>query len=189
MVKKEIRNIFREKRLQLSVEEISACDNEMLEHFRGIHLEGVQLLMSYYPLPERKEFNVALCEQLHLLANPAATIAWPKLDYDGLTMEAVIINKNTVFAKNAYGIAEPLDGEIADPQLVDAVFVPLLAFDSKGYRVGYGKGFYDRYLARCAQDIVKIGFCYFDAVERISDIDQFDVPLNYCITPMRVYEF
>jgi 5-formyltetrahydrofolate cyclo-ligase len=55
--------------------------------------------------------------------------------------------------------------------------------------VGYGKGYYDRYLKRCAQDVVKIGFSYFDAIDAIEDINEFDVPLNYCITPMRVYEF
>jgi 5-formyltetrahydrofolate cyclo-ligase len=104
-------------------------------------------------------------------------------------MEAIPVTKNTTFTKNRFNIFEPDGNEVIDPQLIDAVFVPLLAFDSRGYRVGYGKGYYDRYLAGCAQDVVKLGFSYFEAIDMIEDINEFDVPLNYCITPMRVYEF
>ncbi len=189
MVKKEIRKVYSGKRLVLADEEINELTAEIIEHFRVLNLQGVQVLLSYYPLAERKEFNVALCEQLHLLNNPSAQIAWPKLSEDMVTMEAVVIDKSTVLTKNRFNIFEPSGGDIVQPQLIDAVFVPLLAFDVKGYRVGYGKGFYDRFLARCAQDVVKIGFSFFEAVESIEDINEFDVPLNYCITPSRVYEF
>ena len=189
MVKKEIRKEYSKKRLALSDEVLNEMTAAMLENFRTINLEGVQLLLSYHPLAERKEFNVALCEQLHLLNNPSAQIAWPRLEEDMVTMQAVAVNKETILVKNRFNIFEPSGDEIVQPQLIDAVFVPLLAFDMRGYRVGYGKGFYDRFLARCAQDVVKIGFSFFEAIEMIDDINEFDVPLNYCITPLRVYEF
>lgn len=189
MVKKEIRQEYNSKRLTLTAEQVNEMTALMLENFRSIDLQGVQVLLSYYPMAERQEFNVTLCEQLHLLNNPAAKVAWPRLEEDMVTMEAVPVNKETVLVKNRFNIFEPVGSEIIDPQLIDAVFVPLLAFDTKGYRVGYGKGFYDRYLVRCAQDVVKIGFSFFEAIEAIDDINEFDVPLNYCITPLRVYEF
>ena len=189
MVKKEIRKEYSEKRLQLSEKQVNEMTSMMLEKFRTLRLEGVQILLSYYPLIERNEFNVALCEQLQLLNNPSMQIAWPRLEDDLVTMQAVAVNSETALAKNRFDIFEPQGGQVVDPQLIDAVFVPLLAFDLKGYRVGYGKGFYDRYLARCAQDVVKIGFSFFEALESIDDINQFDVPLNHCITPLRVYEF
>jgi 5-formyltetrahydrofolate cyclo-ligase len=68
-------------------------------------------------------------------------------------------------------------------------FVPLVAFDRKGFRIGYGKGYYDRYLKRCRPSIPMIGFSFFDPVERIRDINEFDVPLSLCITPSGIYEF
>jgi len=72
---------------------------------------------------------------------------------------------------------------------IDLIFVPLLAFDETGNRVGYGKGFYDKFLTKCRPDAIKVGLSYFEAIDRISDSEQFDIPLNYCITPQRIYEF
>lgn len=189
MLKKEIRKEYHDKRMKLSEQQINELTALMLEKFRSINLEGVQTLISYYPIPEKKEFNVALCEQLHVLNNPSAVIGWPRLTKDDINMEAVTMDKSTVLVKNKYGIFEPSGDKIITPQQADAVFVPLLAFDNTGYRVGYGKGYYDRYLARCAQDVVKIGFSYFEAVASVNDINEYDIPLNYCITPTRVYEF
>jgi 5-formyltetrahydrofolate cyclo-ligase len=69
------------------------------------------------------------------------------------------------------------------------IIIPLLAFDEKGYRVGYGKGFYDRYLKECREDCLKIGLSYFEAVPSVDDAAEFDVPLDFCITPQRTYVF
>jgi 5-formyltetrahydrofolate cyclo-ligase len=76
-----------------------------------------------------------------------------------------------------------------DADQLDMVFVPLIAFDEQGYRAGYGKGFYDRFLATCRPDCIKVGFSYFAAVDRLEDRHQFDVPLDLCITPHNAYVF
>ncbi len=189
MVKSDIRKAYIQKRLELTDVQVHEMNDLILDNFSKLYLQGVNVLLSYYPIPERREFNVALCEQLMLLDNPQICIAWPRMESDGMNMEAIAVDKQTILVKNRYNIFEPSGDKVLNPQLVDAVFVPLLAFDTKGYRVGYGKGFYDRYLSRCAQDVVKIGFSYFDALDAIDDINEFDVPLNHCITPTRVYEF
>lgn len=189
MFKKEIRKYYSQQRTALSDADFLQLSRQMVDLFGTLSLQGIQYLLSYYPIPEKKEFDVTICEQLLSLENAQLTVLWPRLQLDGVTMEAHVKTAGTVLEKNRFNILEPVNTEQVEAQLIDAVFVPLLAFDLKGYRVGYGKGFYDRYLARCAQDVVKIGFSFFDALERIDDIDQFDVPLNYCITPSRVYEF
>ena len=91
--------------------------------------------------------------------------------------------------ENSLGIPEPTDGiEISENQL-DVIFVPLMTFDLNGHRVGYGGGYYDILLQKCRPETLKIGLSFFEAEDQIEDIDENDVPLNYCITPKKTYEF
>ena len=104
-------------------------------------------------------------------------------------MQHFLLTDNTVIKKNNYNIPEPVDGiEILDDK-VEVVFIPLLAFDALGNRVGYGKGFYDRFLAKCKPETIKIGLSFFEASAKITDVYESDVRLDYCVTPERVYEF
>lgn len=188
MIKKDIRKIYAQSRRDLSEEETREMSEAIVTNFGKLALQGAQVLLSYYPIPDRNEFDVSICAQLLVLENQLLRVAWPRVLEDG-EMEAVLVEKNTLFELNRYNIPEPVGNNIIEPQLIDVVFVPLLAFDTKGYRVGYGKAFYDRFLPKCAQDVVKIGFSFFEAIESISDVNEYDVPLNYCITPTSVYEF
>jgi len=90
---------------------------------------------------------------------------------------------------NHAGIGEPTTGELIYPEELDMVFVPMLAYDKKGFRVGYGKGFYDRYLQMCRRNVIKVGFSYFEPEEAIPEVNEFDIPLNLAITPQSIYEF
>ncbi|MDR9457609.1 MAG: 5-formyltetrahydrofolate cyclo-ligase, partial [Salegentibacter sp.] len=72
---------------------------------------------------------------------------------------------------------------------LDLVFIPLLAFDKTGNRVGYGKGYYDRFLDSCKPGVIKIGLSFFEAEEEIKEMFETDVALDYCVTPNRVYQF
>lgn len=69
------------------------------------------------------------------------------------------------------------------------VFVPLLAFDKNGDRVGYGKGFYDKFLKECKPEIIKIGLSFFEPEEKIDGIFEEDIKLDYCVTPNEIYTF
>lgn len=187
MTKQEIRIAYKSKRKALSPEAISNFSISMLHLFRKINLNGMRHVLSYAPIDGHNEFNVRLCD--NIIRSQSARIALPRIDPATFAMEALEFNDKTMLTTNSYNIAEPEGTEVVDPQEIDAVLVPLLAFDRKGYRVGYGKGYYDRYLFRCRPDVAKIGFSFFEPVEAIDDISLFDVPLNYSITPMRLYEF
>ncbi|HSK11967.1 MAG TPA: 5-formyltetrahydrofolate cyclo-ligase, partial [Phnomibacter sp.] len=80
-------------------------------------------------------------------------------------------------------------GTLLDPTDIDVILVPLLAFDEQGHRLGYGKGFYDRFLKDCRPDALKIGLSWFEAETALPEIGAHDVPLNYCVTPHRLYVF
>ena len=104
-------------------------------------------------------------------------------------MTHYLLTDNTKFQKNAYNIPEPVDGLEVPVIKMDVVFVPLLAFDVKGNRVGYGKGFYDKFLSECKPETIKIGLSFFDAEEIIEDASEKDIQLDYCVTPNRIYKF
>ena len=189
MIKSTVRKEFLERRMNIHEEELRQQTVLIAFNFRKVILPPVRYLLSYNALASRHEFDVAVCEEILQEQNPVMRITWPKIHVDMLDMEAVQVEKDGLFIKNKFNILEPIGGAIVPPQNLDIIFVPLVAFDERGYRVGYGKGYYDRYLAQCRPDAIKIGFSFFDAVEYIEDIDEFDVPLNFCITPHRIYEF
>jgi 5-formyltetrahydrofolate cyclo-ligase len=122
-----------------------------------------------------------------MFRNPEVVFIYPSVKENNL--HAIIVNERTAFAPNEYGIDEPVNGTEGIPQEIDMVFVPLLAFDNRGYRVGYGKGYYDRFLRTCSPDVLKIGFSFFEAEPEIGDVNEYDIPLDICITPGKVYTF
>lgn len=189
MNKKEIRKAYREKRDAITATEQMKWDDLILIQMQTLQLQDISLVLSFYPIEEYKEINsFILTEYLHF-RNPGLQICYPRTDKETNTMQAIICHPDTVFETNSWNIAEPAEGEIADPSSLDAVIIPMIAFDEEGTRVGYGKGFYDRYLKGVRPDCLKIGVCYFEALEAVEDRDEFDVPLDLCITPQRIYVF
>lgn len=189
MTKRELRNIYKEKRLSLSAKERMKLDDLLLIQFQRLSFEHVSVVLSFWPMEDRGEMNTHLFTRYlsHLI--PGLQVCYPVTDPSSNAMRSVLVDDQTNLEENSYGIVEPVDGVEVSPQNIDLVLTPLFAFDNRGFRVGYGKGYYDRFFKRCKNDVLKVGLSYFDVVERISDTDQFDVPLNYCITPGKVYEF
>jgi len=104
-------------------------------------------------------------------------------------MQHFLLTDNTKISVNKYGIPEPMDGIEVPISKIDVIFVPLLAFDKAGNRVGYGKGFYDRFLKDCKPETLTIGLSFFEAEEALIEVSEFDQPLDYCITPTTTYSF
>lgn len=189
MTKQELRKQYGNKRNQLPLSDRLRMDDLMLLQFQQFNYAGIQALLTYWPMDNRSEPNSNLCTGYlrHIL--PALTLAYPIMHASSLQITALAVEEDTLYQTNQWGVTEPSEGKVVLPEKLDLIFVPMLAFDLSGYRVGYGKGYYDRYLATCRDDVLKIGFSYFEPVEKISDTDQFDIPLTYCITPQKTYEF
>ncbi len=189
MLKKELRRIYKEKRQSLSPAEQSKLDDLLLIQFQQAGLPFIQSLFSYWPMAQFREPDMHLLTDFMEFRNPDLVVAYPRTDPESQTMKAVITREETSFVKNSFGVYEPDGTDILLPGEMDMVFVPLLAVDRQGYRVGYGKGYYDRYLAGCREDCLKVGISYFEPVEEIGDKHDFDVTLNLCITPQSIYVF
>ena len=189
MLKSAARKLYRERRSALSASERMKLDDLLLIQLQAIELPFITFLLSYWPIEDNHEPNTHLFTDYIEFRNPELIVCYPKTDFSTNEMQAIQTNDDTRFRKNHYGIYEPEEGDTVNPPGMDLVFVPLLAFDKKGYRVGYGKGFYDRFLQQCRPECIRIGFSYFEPVSQIDDPGEFDVPLNLCVTPATIYAF
>ena len=113
----------------------------------------------------------------------------PVTNFQEGTMIQVPYSLGDTLEFTAYQIPEPrIQLSPIIPTELDVVFIPLLQADVRGNRLGYGKGFYDRYLALCRPDVIKIGLNFFEPISAIPS-EETDIPLDYLITPNRIYEF
>jgi 5-formyltetrahydrofolate cyclo-ligase len=189
MNKKELRKIYIEKRKSLTATECTKLDDLLLIQFQTVQLPFISSLLSYWPIEENNEPNTHLFTDYLEFRNPELIVSYPKIDEFMDEMVALSTDAETHFLKNDFHIYEPENGNRMPANEFDIILVPLLAIDKKGFRVGYGKGYYDKFLAESRKDCMKVGFSYFEPINEIADKADFDVPLNLCITPQSVYVF
>lgn len=187
MLKSDLRKIYKAQRLALSMQERNKYDDLLLIQFQQMHLQIPDYVMTYASFEKYSEFDPGLIQDYCCFRNPAVSFIYPVVE-DNI-LQAVKTDADTAFTENEMGIDEPVDGIMIEPTAIDMIFVPLLICDLSGYRVGYGKGFYDRFLKLCRKDVVTIGFSYFEPIQKISDVYEGDVPLNYLVTPTQFYPF
>lgn len=140
----------------------------------------------FLTITESKEVDTSYL--LTILQGKDKNVIIPKTVSDN-QLEHYLLLDNTLLKKNKWNIPEPVDGISIDEKQLEVVFIPLLAFDKLGNRVGYGKGFYDTFLSKCNAGVLKIGLSFFEPEEKIDGITKSDIPLDYCITPEKVYKF
>jgi 5-formyltetrahydrofolate cyclo-ligase len=187
MKKADIRQIYRAKRAAIDPDTVAFNNQCILKHFTSLRWPAIDYLHRYLPVINQHEIpNHELVNFLESL-NPSLIQIVPYMSGDD--MLSTIYHKKSELKKNKWGIDEPVNKIPVDNTLIDGVIVPLLAFDLSGNRVGYGKGCYDRFLSSCRPEVLKVGLSYFAPLQRITDTDEFDIPLNLCITPEKIYEF
>ena len=185
--KKELRLKSKTLRNALSENEIEEMSLAVANKILTLPIWEKTYFHIFLPITEQKEINTEFI--LHLLSGKDKEIIVSKADFETRNMTHFLLTDNTRIKKNAYNIPEPVDGIEVPSHKIDVVFVPLLAFDKKGHRVGYGKGFYDKFLSECRPDVIKIGLSFFDPEELITDVFEGDVKLDYCVTPNEVHSF
>ncbi|HSV12396.1 MAG TPA: 5-formyltetrahydrofolate cyclo-ligase [Hanamia sp.] len=189
MTKKELRHIFKEKRKALSVHDIEKMNDLILINFQKLMLPFINCVHTYVASLKLGEPDTAAIVKYLKFRNPLIKIVIPKIDIHSGNISHYHFNESMEMITNAYGIDEPKEGNLISENEIDLVLIPLLAFDKKGFRVGFGKGYYDKFLARCKPNVIKTGLSFFDPVDEIKDISGFDIPLNFCITPKEIFSF
>ena len=189
MTKEHLRKLYKEKRKALTDIEKLKLDDLMLIHFQLLPLDVPAHIMSYVPFEKMNEFDPQTIIDYCYFKNQHQQLFYPVVNPNSDEMKCVLVDDNSTFEPNKYGILEPVNAVTISPEELDWVLMPLLCFDVIGHRVGYGKGYYDRFLNLCREDVIKIGFSYFDAIPLIEDSNYLDVKLDYCVTPTRMYQF
>jgi 5-formyltetrahydrofolate cyclo-ligase len=186
MTKSELRKISKEQRKALSKEELQALSQGLLENFKKLNLSAIKSIHIFLPIEEKQEPDTFLIINWLQSVHPEIKIIVPKADFESAKMSHHPYSHLDDLKKNKFNILEPETAELHTGD-IDLVLVPLLAFDRRGYRVGYGKGFYDRFLQ--GVDTIKLGISLFEPVDDITDPDAYDIPLDSCITPVKRYDF
>lgn len=189
LTKKDIRKEYLEKRLNLPDNVIATLNRELLEQCRRLDYSAFRMAHIFLPITEKKEADTHALVDWARMTYPALQWALSKSDMRNAEMEHFLWKPETVLVRNAYGIPEPAGGLPLMPAEMDLVFVPMLAFDKKGHRVGYGKGMYDRFLKQCLPTVTTIGLSLFEPVDAIADVNENDVPLHMVVTPQTIYDF
>lgn len=187
MQKSELRKTYLAKRAALSQNEIDKLSLEVANQCLQLPIWNHSNYHIFLSITEKGEINTDFL--LHILQGKDKNIVVPKTNFSQETLSHFLLTDNTVIKPNKWGIPEPEDGIPFPEEKIEVVFVPLLAFDKKGNRVGYGKGFYDRFLSNCRPKTLKIGLSLFEVEEQLIATEITDIPLNFCVTAKKIYSF
>ena len=172
MDKKELRSMIREKKRAMSVSQIMSASHRLGELFRQHSLyQTANTIYGYLPYNQ----EVRTVPMLEQAIRDGKRVAVPKVFGD--EMKFIYLDDLSLVSKGYCGIPEPLADEPVANDPTALVLMPGLAFDSQGHRIGYGGGFYDRFLA-LEPDHPTIALCYgFQMVDQL-ETEEFDVPVD-----------
>ena len=187
MTKAELRIKYKALRKDLSPEAIDDLSIEIANQLLELDIWNYSFYHIFLSIETQKEVNTDFI--LNILSGKDKNIVISKSDFKTTTLQNYLLTDSTKIKLNKYNIPEPVDGIEIDNSKIEVVFVPLLAFDENGHRIGYGKGFYDTFLANCNPETIKIGLSFFGVENSLIPTFKGDVALNYCITPKKTHTF
>lgn len=186
MTKAELRKLFIKKRSELdSLQRMTLSEQITKNLFDSFNFKRLSFVHCYLSMENNNEPETGLIIERIRHEFSQISVYVPRVDFRSDEIESIHLERKTNLIKNRWGIPEPVSGKTANPEIFDLVIVPLVCFDKSGNRVGYGKGFYDRFLSRCRKDCIKAGLSFFPPVESISDIYPGDIRLDLCFTRKR----
>ena len=190
MSKAELRKIYLEKRLAISGSSYVHLSEQLCQiFFLSTDLSIVKVLHTFLPIVKNKEPDTFYIINRIRREYPSIQFSIPKVSGKTGVLENYFWEEIDQLWLNKWGIPEPQYGTPTPSEKIDLVLVPLLAFDQLGYRVGYGKGYYDCFLATCRGDCKKIGLSFFQPIELIDQREKHDQKLDQVITPEKGYQF
>lgn len=197
MTKEEIRQEARQKRALLTPAEVTSGSRKIASLlFSRIPVHRFSVIHIFLPIRKNNEPDTSAI--LETLQRDFPVEVYLSKSLENGEMLHVPYAPGLPLEKNRWGIEEPVDlSEALDSEAFFRalenenilVLIPLLAFDREGQRVGYGKGYYDRFLSRSGPNTTKIGLSLLEPVESIGNPSPLDIRMDYCITPERIWKW
>lgn len=185
MNKDELRYKYKAFRENLSTSEIEELSLQIANQSLQLDIWKFEFYHIFLSIAKHKEINSEYI--LQIIFGKDGNVVVPKVKGDEL--EHYLLTDSTKLKLSKWEIPEPENGIKIDPNQIDVVFMPLLAYDKTGNRIGYGKGFYDKFLSDCRPETLKIGLSFFDPEEQHIEVSKHDIKLDYCVTPNNIYSF
>jgi 5-formyltetrahydrofolate cyclo-ligase len=187
MLKAEIRKLYLQKRLELDSNSIQVLSKKITDRFFQFLPDNIFTIHVYLPMEVRGEINT--WPIIHKLWEMDLNTVVPVMQAEDTSLSSRVLTPDIKLKQNFWGVPEPVGAQQADKNVIDLVIVPLLAFDKRGFRVGYGKGYYDGFLGSFEEQPLKVGLSIFEPIDEISDTHAADIPLDFCITPNQIFYF
>ena len=187
MNKQALRALSRQKRATIPPEQQALLSQQIAEQTLLLPIWDKRVFHSFLSIISFGEVDTSYL--IRLLQERGKTLVVSRTLMETVRMEHFRYDPSQIQADNKWHIPEPQGGILIKSEEIEVVFVPLLAYDTKGNRVGYGKGFYDNFLEECKADTLKVGLSFFPPEPLIEDVREGDIALDYVVTPERVLNF
>ena len=175
--KNRIRQILRQRKESLTPEERLKKSTRICRYLLDLISDGETVMV--YTSKEKEVNTVPLITTLLKRGNP---IVVPIIVKEDISLRLSYLRDRAVLVPSTFGVPEPIGSEIpADPDDIDMIVLPMLGFDRKGGRIGYGAGYYDRFLERNKR-LKKIGIAYACQEVEHLPVDENDIRMDYIIT-------
>lgn len=186
--KQELRSAYRQLRKKLTPDQVKEKSIAIRRQFESWLSEREPLthFHLFFPIDRFNEVNTFYI--MELLEQKDKVIYTSQVSKDSLDMDTLKLPKDAAFFLDEWGIPVPQESILVAPSKIQVVLVPLLAYDSQGNRVGFGKGYYDHFLSKLKADVIKIGLSFFEPEPEVKR-EMHDIPLNFCVTPEKVFTF
>jgi len=175
--KDRVRQVLRRKKDELDPKDRLKKSNEISIHLLKLIRNGETVMVF---TSKEKEVNTRpLITALFLRGNPVVV---PIIVKEDISLRLSYLRDFSALVPSTFGVPEPLGSEItADANDIDTIILPMLGFDRAGGRIGYGAGYYDRFLSK-NPNLLKIGVAFAcQEIDRLP-VDENDIRMDYIVT-------
>jgi len=189
MTKNDLRSKMLSQRNSLSEKEVIEMSKSIaIQLVLNINLIRKPIVHVFLPIKNKNEVNTFFLVDKLLKLN--VTLCTSITDFDEKEMFVAELKEDTELELNKYNIPEPVNTMKIASETINICVIPLLAFDKEGNRIGYGNGYYDKFLAqKCNKNILKVGVSFFPPVDELIPADEWDQKLDFVVTPQKTYKF